>query len=168
MGIQRYSIIYSSKTGNTKKLAEKIRVTGVAAHQHALVLLQILGADLQAQRHALHFPLGELPAGGVVAVIQLHAGVLADLLGQLGSLLGDAGLVGGDGHHNHLDGGDGRGQDQAVVVAVGHDDGTHQTGGNAPAGLERMMQLVVASSPTTAVPYSLRIISSIEYVASCL
>ena len=25
MGIQRYSIIYSSKTGNTKKLAEKIR-----------------------------------------------------------------------------------------------------------------------------------------------
>ena len=25
MGIQRYSIIYSSKTGNTKKRAEKIR-----------------------------------------------------------------------------------------------------------------------------------------------
>ena len=25
MGTQRYSILYSSKTGNTKKLAEKIR-----------------------------------------------------------------------------------------------------------------------------------------------
>ena len=25
------------------------------------------------------------------------------------------------------------------------DDGTHQTGGNAPAGLERVMQLVVAA-----------------------
>ena len=68
-------------------------LAGVAAHQHALVLFQILGADLQAQRHALHLPLGELPAGGVVAVIQLHAGVLADLLGQLGSLTGEGGRL---------------------------------------------------------------------------
>ena len=118
---------------------------GIAAHQHALVLFQILGADLQTQRHALHLPLGELPARGIVAVVQLHAGILADLLGQLGSLLGNAGLVGCDGHYDHLNGGHCRGQDQAVVVAVGHDDSAHQTGGNAPAGLERMMQLVVAA-----------------------
>lgn len=53
--------------------------------------------------------------------------------------------MGGNGHHHNLNGGNGRGQDQAVVIAVGHDDSTHQTGGNAPAGLERMMQLVVAA-----------------------
>ena len=79
--------------------------TGVAADQHALVLFQILGADLQAQGNALHLPLGELPAGGVVAVVQLDAGILADLLGQLGSLFGNAGLVGGNGHHHNLNGG---------------------------------------------------------------
>ena len=38
----------------------------VAAHQHALVLLDVLRADLQAQRNALHLVLGKLPAGGVV------------------------------------------------------------------------------------------------------
>ncbi len=32
-----------------------------------------LGADLQTQRHALHLPLGKLPAGCVVGVVQLHA-----------------------------------------------------------------------------------------------
>ena len=53
--------------------------------------------------------------------------------------------MGGDGHDHDLDGGHCRGQDQAVVIAVGHNDGTHQTGGNAPAGLERVMQLVVAA-----------------------
>ena len=40
------------------------------------------------------------------------------------------GLV--DGDHDHLDGGQGRGQHQAVVVSVGHDEGAHQTGAHAP------------------------------------
>ena len=116
---------------------------GVAADQDALVLFQVLGAQLQAQGHALHLPLAELPAGGVVAVVQLDAGVLADGGGHLGGLLGYAGLVGRDRHHHHLPGRNGRGQDQAIVVAVGHDDGAHQTGGDAPAGLEGVVQLVV-------------------------
>ena len=33
MGTQRYSILYSSKTGNTKKLAEKIRKTVIILEQ---------------------------------------------------------------------------------------------------------------------------------------
>ena len=47
------------------------------------------------------------------------------------------------GHHDDLDGGDLRGQHQAVVVAVGHDDAADQTGGHAPGGLVRIDPLVV-------------------------
>gem|GEM_PF-2245686 len=125
--------------------ADEHLLAGIAAHQNALVLLQILGADLQAQGHTLHLPLAELPARGVVAVIQLDPCILGDLLGQLGCLLGNTGLVGGNGHYHHLDGGHSRGQDQAVVITMGHDDGAHQTGGHAPAGLVRIVQLVVAA-----------------------
>ena len=123
----------------------KLLLAGVAADQHALAVLDVAGADLQAHGHALHLPLGKLPAGLLVAVIQLDAGILADLGGQLAALVQHAGLVGSHGHDHDLNGRDGRGQDQAVVVAVGHDDGTHQTGRNAPAGLERVVQLVVAA-----------------------
>ena len=53
--------------------------------------------------------------------------------------------MGGDGHDHDLNGRDGRGQDQAVVVAVGHDDSADQAGGRAPGGLERILQGVVAA-----------------------
>ena len=123
----------------------KLLLAGVAADQHALAVLDVAGADLQAHGHALHLPLGKLPAGLLVAVIQLDAGILADLGGQLAALVQHAGLVGSHGHDHDLNGRDGRGQDQAVVVAVGHDDGADQAGGRAPGGLERILQGVVAA-----------------------
>ena len=45
--------------------------------------------------------------------------------------------------HDNLDGGHGGRQHQAVVVAVGHDDGADQAGGHPPGGLEGVGQLVV-------------------------
>ena len=49
----------------------------------------------------------------------------------------------GDGQHDDLDRCDGRGQDQAVVVRMGHDAGTDETGGGTPGGLEGVLQLIV-------------------------
>ena len=46
----------------------------VAAHEHALVLLDVLGPELQAQRHPAHLPVGVLEAGLLgVAVVEVHA-----------------------------------------------------------------------------------------------
>ena len=45
----------------------------VPADQDALVLLDVLRADLHAQGHALHLVLGSLPAHGLVGVIDLGA-----------------------------------------------------------------------------------------------
>ena len=44
----------------------------VPPDKNALVLLHVLGADLQPQGHAFHLILGEFPAGGVVRVVQLY------------------------------------------------------------------------------------------------
>ena len=45
----------------------------VAADGDAVAGLDVLRADLDAQRHALHLPVGELPAGAVVAEVALRA-----------------------------------------------------------------------------------------------
>ena len=51
----------------------------VAARQHHLRLLDVLGPDLEAQRHAAQLPLVELPAGRLrVAVVEHHADAARD------------------------------------------------------------------------------------------
>ena len=124
----------------------------VAAHQHALAGLHIPGADLHAQGHALHLILGALPAHGVVGIVHLHphAGRL-QAIPQGGGRLQNAGLVLGHGQDDDLDGRDFRGQDQTVVVAVGHDHRTDHASGGAPGGLERILQLVVPAGEGHAI-----------------
>src|SRR5699024_12362048 len=39
----------------------------------SLIFLDILGTDFQTERHTLHLILGKLPAGALLAVIQLDA-----------------------------------------------------------------------------------------------
>ena len=68
-------------------------------------------------------------------------GLLALLDGGLQHAL----LVLGHGDDHDLDGGDAGGQDQAVVVAVGHDDAADHPGGHPPAGLVGVVELVVAA-----------------------
>ena len=71
-----------------------------------------------------------------VAVVELHTEAGIDKLlfhffatGE-GQILLFVILI--DGHDDHLDRGNLRRQHQAVVVGVRHDQGTHQTGGDAP------------------------------------
>ncbi len=64
-------------------------------------------------------------------------------LQQGGGGLQDALLVLGYRDDHHLRRGDPGRQDQAIVVAVGHDDAADHPGGNAPAGLVGVMGLVV-------------------------
>ena len=53
------------------------------------------------------------------------------------------GIVFVDGHDHHLDGRQAGRQHQALVVAVGHDDGADEAGGQAPGGGPGVLQLVV-------------------------
>ena len=91
----------------------------------------------QPHRNALEFPFGELEAGTQgVAVVDLHALAqgLKALLYLLHFLQDGIALFFRfiDRNHHHMDRGESRGQDQAVVVSVGHDQRAHQTGRNAP------------------------------------
>ena len=61
------------------------------------------------------------------------------MLVELGHLL----VVLADGDDGHVDGGQVRRQDEAVVVAVGHDEGAHQAGADAPRGGPHIFQLVL-------------------------
>ena len=106
--------------------------TGVAAHNDALVFLDILGTDLNADRYAAHFVLGKLPAGGMVGIVEFDAELGCKLLFEFVSLFEHAGLVMGDRDDHYLDGRDLRRQYQAVVVAVYHDQRADHTGGSAP------------------------------------
>ena len=106
--------------------------------------LDVLRADLDAQRHALHLPVGKLPAGAVVAEVTLRAqagGLQArdELLG----LLGHTGLVRRDGQHDDLDRRDVRRQHETAVVTVGHDQTADDARGHTPRGLVRIGLLVV-------------------------
>ena len=116
----------------------------VTAHGHAHAVFDIAGADLDAQGHALHLVLSALPAEAVVADIDLdtHTGGLYRLV-QLGGLLGDAGLMLRNGHDDDLNGRYLGRQDEAVVVAVSHDDAADDTGRHAPRGLMGVLELVV-------------------------
>ena len=116
----------------------------VAPHGDALVVLDVLRADLDAQRHALHLPVGKLPAGGVVGKVTLDAQPqLGEPVHKLLRLFEHAGLMLRDGEDDDLNGGDLRRQDKAVVVAVRHDDRADHARCGAPGRLERILHRIV-------------------------
>ena len=105
----------------------------VPAHQNALAVFQISRAALHPQRHALHLVFGALPAHGVVGIVHLHpeSGVHQTLF-QLRRRFQNAGLVLSDGQNDDLNGGDLGGQNQSVIIAVGHDHRADHPGRAAP------------------------------------
>ena len=110
----------------------------VAADKHALVLLDILRAQLQTQRNALHLIFRKFPAGALLGLVDLHTqtgGLQAG--GNLPGLVQHALLVHGNGDYNDLNRRDLRRKDKPAVVAVGHNDAADQARRNAPGGLER-------------------------------
>ena len=119
----------------------------VAADEAAVALGQVAGTELEADGHAAHLVLSALPAHGLVAVVQLDADIGGDEVRHhtLGGLEHLGILMRGDGHDDDLRGRDARGQDKAVVVAVGHDDRADHARGGAPGRLKRVLELVVAA-----------------------
>ena len=115
-----------------------------AGNQHAAVVLDVARTDLQTYRYALHLVLAELPAGALLAVVYLDAQRLCKLCLDGVCLIQHAFLMLCYGNNNNLNGCYLGRQDQTVIVAVCHDDGTDHTGGNAPRGLVRILDGVVA------------------------
>ena len=102
----------------------------------------------QAHRHTLQLIVGKLEARAlVVGIVIFHrnaqstqlvgnfAGLHVDGLQLLGILV--------DRNNHHLYGSQFRRQHQTVVVAVGHNEGTHQAGRNAPRSCPYIFEFVV-------------------------
>ena len=107
--------------------------TVVTCADNALVVLDILGSELDSYRNALHFVFGELPAGRVVAVIDLYSYACGfELLSDLICHIKNALFVLLDRNDNCLNGCNCRGKNKSAVVAVGHDNCTDKTCCNAP------------------------------------
>src|SRR5579859_1498855 len=99
----------------------------VAPGQHGGLLGHVFGTEFHADRNATHFPVVELPARAeAFALVQMHAEVGLDQLRfqVLGGLENAAFFFVGfiDRHDYGLNGGDAWRQNQALVVAVDHDN----------------------------------------------
>ena len=116
----------------------------MTCYYYALVLLDILGAYLNSERNTLHLVLSKLPAGRVVAVIDLYSDAccLEDIC-HLVSLVENALLELLDRNDNCLNGCYCGRKNKSVVVAVGHDNCADKTGGHAPRSLVRIYLLIV-------------------------
>ena len=120
----------------------------VAAHHLDGVVLQVTATHDETYGHTLHLVVRKLEARTlVVGIVIFHADAqlfeAADDAGHLFVNLVQLLLALVDGHDDHLDGSEVGREHQAVVVGVGHDEGTHQAGGYAPGGGPYIFQLVV-------------------------
>ena len=120
----------------------------VAAADLAGSVLQVTGADGQAHGDAFELVLVELPAGLVLgSVVILHHQAFGfegaddggDMLVELALLF----VALADGDDGHVDGGQVRREDESVVVGVGHDEGAHEAGADAPRGGPYVFELVL-------------------------
>ena len=120
----------------------------VPAHQFDRTVLHIARPHRQTHGDALQFVLRELEARAhVIAVIDLHADAFGfELLRngpEAGTDFGQLVFALVDGHHHHLDRRQFRRQHEAVVVRMGHDERTHQSGRNAPRGRPHIFELAL-------------------------
>ena len=106
--------------------------TAHAGNEHAGTCLYIARTKLKTERNALHLVLGILPAGGVIAVVELYAEFIRKAVAQSRCRLKHAFLVLCYGNDGDLYRRNGRRQDEPVIVAVAHDDSAYHTRGGAP------------------------------------
>lgn len=117
---------------------------GVTAGSKDLLLLGVLGAELETEGNTLELPVVELVAGGV-GVAEIGVGADAGLLEALLDgpdlvvellALGLGGLCGETaGDEDGLNVGDAGREDETLVVAVDHDADADDTGGETPGVL---------------------------------
>ena len=124
----------------------------VAAGHEDAVVVHVALADFQPDGHAFLDPAPGLFAAAEITGVEFDADGLAvigrclEVLGELLAVVQHGlGVVGfeGDGHDDHVRGGELGRQHEAVVVAVGHDEPADQAGGHAPAGGPGVVLLVV-------------------------
>ena len=117
--------------------------TGVSTGEGNGSFFEVAWTDLDANRHTFFNPLPAFGSAADVALIYFYAnGMSVERLGlQAGCELfcgvenrGPCFFFGGDGDDDDLGGGDARGEDDAVVIAVGHNDGADEAGADSPAG----------------------------------
>ncbi|MDB6071604.1 MAG: hypothetical protein JWL81_2775, partial [Verrucomicrobiales bacterium] len=115
----------------------------VAAADGDAAFFEVAGADFDADGHALFDPFPVPGAAGEVAPVDLDAEGFA--AGGQGAEFLAEGIAGvqdglfaiffrGDGEDDNLVGGDAGRQDEAIVIAVGHDEGADEAGADAPGG----------------------------------
>ena len=109
----------------------------VTAHHLDGAVLQVACAEHQTNGNTLQLVVGKLESGTlVVRVVELDTDALLSQLLHDGfhllvhqfHLFG----LGGNGDDDHLDGSQTRRQHQSVVVAVGHDERTDESGRDTP------------------------------------
>ena len=120
----------------------------VAAADLAGAVFKVAGADCQTHGDTFEFIFVEFPAGlvfGTVVIFHHEAFCLegtddgGDVLVELALLV----VALADGNDGHMDGSQMRRQDEAVVVGVGHDEGAHEAGTDAPGGGPYVFELVL-------------------------
>lgn len=105
----------------------------IAAGKKKFPRLQIARAELDPHGNALHLPLVELPAGGIVRIVERNAHArFGKPTFQGAARFEHAGLFGSDGHDDRLHGRDDGRQHEAALIAVRHDDAADEAGGDAP------------------------------------
>ena len=110
---------------------------GITAHDFDGVVLQVTATHSQTNRNTLQLIVSELEArtlGRVVIILHGDA-QLAELVDdrlQLSSNLSQLLVALVDRNDNHLDRSQLWRQYQTVIIAVNHDEGTHQSGRNTP------------------------------------
>ena len=141
--VQQLLDILGNTLQRTRLLLERI-----TAHHLDGAVLQVAGTQHKAYGNSLQLVVGKLKAGTlVVRVVELDADAcltqcfddgrnsLVDLLQLLG--------LGGDGDDDHLDRRQTRRQYKTVVVRVGHDECTNESGRDTPRGCPDVFGLVL-------------------------
>ena len=116
----------------------KLLLARVPAYDHCLTGRDIPRTEFHAQRHALRFPLGELPAQAeLLAVVDLDSHAFQRFEQPVDGFPDDGLLLVGfrDGNDHDLVRRQARRQHQSPVVAMGHDDRADGPGAHPPTRL---------------------------------
>ena len=149
VGVLAHAVVDARREGALDVVELLADVGGEAVERHEIFRLRVATGELagallevarshgDAQGHALEFVLGELPSAPLrVVVVELDANA-----GRL-ELVSDRLALGDDlfhlvwplvdGHNDDFNGGELGRKHEALVVAVGHDEGANESGADAP------------------------------------
>ena len=105
----------------------------VSSYKDDLLVFYIFRTDLKPYGNALHLPLIEFPACGLIGIVHLNANAGALKLSvDFVGLLNDSRFVHCNGEYNELNRRNARGQNKTAVIAVNHYKATDHARGCSP------------------------------------